>query len=257
MLARWMTPFIRGAASRRTYRSRCTENKRLTFPQKSLGCAYEFLTVTNVKVLTMPALTNDTEASAIELRRKRQILRVVAAVVAEAGFDGATMRKIADRAGVSTGMLTYYYKNKRDLIMDMLRDAYERSVHNIDSSIGEQVGPERVEAVFSQMLEGNRSHVFPLSFWIAYWAEAARDEELRRFSLKAPTRDVFYRSIEAGISLGHLRQDLDLDLAADLLMTVWQGARAEVGLGSLQEDRVTQVVGFLMHLMAKQTSQCK
>jgi len=203
----------------------------------------------------MTTFTNGAEASAIELRRKRQILRVVAAVVAEEGFDGATMRKIAERAGVSTGMLTYYYKNKRDLIMDMLRDAYERSVHNIDAAMGEHVGPERVEAVFNQMLEGNKLHVFPLSFWIAYWAEATRDEGLRRFSLQAPTRDVFYRSIEAGINQGDLRDDLDIELAADLLMTVWQGSRAEVGLGSLQEDRVSQVVRFLMRLMSKQAPQ--
>src|SRR6266540_4912945 len=148
----------------------------------------------------------------LEERRKRQILPAVIAVVAEEGFDGATMRKIADRAGVSTGMLTYYYKNKRDLIMDMLRDAYERSVHNIDAAIGEQVGPERVEAAFEQMLAGSRLQVFPMSFWLAYWAEAARDEELSRFSLKAPTRDVFHRSIEAGINQGDLRLDLDPDL---------------------------------------------
>ncbi len=205
----------------------------------------------------MTIFTNGSEVSAIELRRKRQILRVVAAVVAEEGFDGATMRKIADRAGVSTGMLTYYYKNKRDLIVDMLRDAYERSVHNIDAAIGEQVGPERVEAVFEQMLAGSRLHVFPMSFWLAYWAEAARDQELRSFSLKAPTRDIFLRSIEAGINQGDLQADLDPDLAADLLMTVWQGTRAEVGLGNLPEDRVSEIVRFLMTLMSKQAKQRK
>ena len=59
-------------------------------------------------------------ASAIEQRRRRHILRVVATVVAEEGFTGATMRKIADRAGVSTGMLTYYYKNKREILVDMM-----------------------------------------------------------------------------------------------------------------------------------------
>ncbi|HLF78494.1 MAG TPA: TetR/AcrR family transcriptional regulator, partial [Dehalococcoidia bacterium] len=182
------------------------------------------------------------EVSTIELRRRRHILRVVAAVVAEEGFDGATMRKIAERAGVSTGMLTYYYQNKRDLIMAMLRDAYERSVHNIDGSLEEQFGPQRIEAVFDQMLEGNRLHVFPLSFWVAYWAEAVHDEELRQFSLKSPVRDVFRRSIENAVAGGKLREDLDPELAADLLLTIWQGARVEVGLDDMEEDRVSQVV---------------
>jgi AcrR family transcriptional regulator len=109
-------------------------------------------------------LRADSDASAIELRRRRHILRVVAAVVAEEGFNGATMRKIAERAGVSTGMLTYYYKNKREIITEMMADVYGRLMHSITRLVGDELQPESIEACFEFMLEGSRNGVFPMSF---------------------------------------------------------------------------------------------
>src|SRR5256885_17226117 len=87
-------------------------------------------------------------ASAIERRRRRHILRVVATVVAEEGFTGATMRKIAERAGVSTGMLTYYYKNKREILQDMLADIYARLIASLNDVAGGNMGHERIAATF-------------------------------------------------------------------------------------------------------------
>jgi AcrR family transcriptional regulator len=189
----------------------------------------------------------------LELRRKAQILPVVIAVIAEEGFDGATMRKIADRAGVSVGMLTYYWRDKRELIEEALRDAQNRANVDIDASIGEDFGPQRIEALFANMLERSRTGTFPLSFWLAYWGEAARDERLRTFSQGGLTRvrEAFTRAIEAGIALGELRPTLDPERAASLLMTLWQGARAEVGLGYATEEDIARVIEDALRLMKK------
>ena len=190
---------------------------------------------------------------ALELRRKRQILPAVISVIAEEGFEGATMRRIADRAGVSVGMLTYYWCDKRHLIEDALRDAQDRANVIVDSTVGEDMGPHRIEALFENMLERSRTGAFPLSFWLAYWGEAARDEELRRFSLGGlnRVRQAFERAIETGIAQGELQEDLDADRAASLLMTLWQGVRAEVGLGYATESDVAVVIEEALRLMRK------
>ena len=195
----------------------------------------------------------DSDTSNLETRRKRQILPQVISVIAEEGFDGATMRKIADRAGVSVGMLTYYWRDKRHLIEDALRDAQNQSNSTIDSTIGEDEGPHRIEALFANMLERSRAGTFPLSFWLAYWGEAARDEELRQFSLGglAKVREAFERAIQIGISQGDLREDLDPKHAASLLMVLWQGARAEVGLGYARERDIAKVVEEALRLMRR------
>lgn len=193
------------------------------------------------------------DASAIEQRRRRHILRVVAAVVAEEGFTGATMRKIAERAGVSTGMLTYYYKNKREILDDMMANIYERLIASLSALLADEQGPERIEAAFEFMLEGSRKGSFPMSFWLAYFAEALRDEEMRQTAIAGTNRlrTVFRNAIEAGIKSNELRADIDPGAAADVLMCMWQGTRVEVGLYGIDEDRALLALRQVLALMAK------
>jgi AcrR family transcriptional regulator len=191
--------------------------------------------------------------SAIEQRRRRHILRVVATVVAEEGFNGATMRKIAERAGVSTGMLTYYYKNKREILTDMMAHTYARLIRAVGETLADEMGPERIEACFEFLLEGSRKGSFPMSFWLAYFAEAMRDEEIRNTAITGSDRlrSVFRSAVQDGMKSGDLRDDLDPDAAADLLMCIWQGIRVEVGLYRVSEDRALRALRQMLALMAK------
>jgi TetR/AcrR family transcriptional regulator, transcriptional repressor of aconitase len=191
--------------------------------------------------------------SAIEQRRRRHILRVVATVVAEEGFTGATMRKIAERAGVSTGMLTYYYKNKREILSDMMAHTYERLIRSLSEVLSDEMGVERIEACFEFLLEGSRKGSFPMSFWIAYFGEALRDEEMRQTAIGGSDRlrRVFCQAVENGINSQDLRDDLDPEAAADILMCVWQGIRVEVGLYGISEDRALRALRQVLALMAK------
>jgi AcrR family transcriptional regulator len=193
------------------------------------------------------------DASAIEQRRRRHILRVVAAVVAEEGFNGATMRRIAERAGVSTGMLTYYYTNKREIINDMMAQVYGRLIESLSALLADERGSERIEAAFEFMLEGSRKGSFPMSFWLAYFAEALHDEELRCTAIEGTNRlrNVFRGAVAAGIKSHDLRADLDPDAAADILMCMWQGTRVEVGLYKIGEERALRALRQVLALMAK------
>jgi len=174
-------------------------------------------------------------------------------VVAEEGFTGATMRKIAERAGVSTGMLTYYYKNKREILMDMLADTYTRLITSLNEVAGDGRGVELIEASFDFMLKGSRSGSFPMSFWLSYYSEALRDEEIRSAAIDGTNRlrRMFKRAIEAAINGDVLRNDLDPEAGADALMCLWQGLRVEVGLYGVSEERAVRAVRQVLALMAK------
>src|SRR3954452_12309042 len=86
--------------------------------------------------------------SRIEQRRRRQILRAAAEVVAEEGFDGATMRKIAQRAGVSPGMLNYYYGGKRELILETINDARAKMLEAMEPLSKGKLGLKSIETFF-------------------------------------------------------------------------------------------------------------
>lgn len=52
--------------------------------------------------------------------RLASILEAAKAVFMEAGYAGLTMRKVADRAGITIGNLNYYYRTKEGLLRDLI-----------------------------------------------------------------------------------------------------------------------------------------
>ena len=58
--------------------------------------------------------------------RKLDVAEAAARVVAERGIENATIRAIAERAGLSTGALAHYFDGKDELMVHALRWATER-----------------------------------------------------------------------------------------------------------------------------------
>ncbi len=61
----------------------------------------------------------------LEEPRKNAILAAAAQEFGERGFDGASYNQIIDRAGISKGAMYYYFADKDDLYVTVLRTAIE------------------------------------------------------------------------------------------------------------------------------------
>jgi TetR/AcrR family transcriptional repressor of bet genes len=200
-------------------------------------------------------MTTETTAepqSRIEQRRRKEIVRATAEIVAEEGFEGTTMRKIAARAGVSLGVLNYYYAGKRELVMETIGDARSKMVEALNPLAEAKPGLKLIEAFFKREISEPDSLPMPMSFWLAYWAAAAHDEDLLAVlnPSDSPIDAVFEASLRGAIGKGDLRDDLDARVAADLLRLVKQGARAELGLTSMDPKRIARAVKLALKLMA-------
>ena len=53
-------------------------------------------------------------------KKVKEILQAAETVLTEVGYQGFTMRKIASTAGIAIGNLHYYYRNKDDILHDLL-----------------------------------------------------------------------------------------------------------------------------------------
>jgi AcrR family transcriptional regulator len=62
--------------------------------------------------------------SAVEAVRRGQIVEAAIAVVAEEGYSRASMARIAQRAGLSKGLLSYHFRNKEHLLEQALRTTF-------------------------------------------------------------------------------------------------------------------------------------
>jgi AcrR family transcriptional regulator len=70
------------------------------------------------------------------------------------GFESATMRKIAQHAGVATGAAYYYYDSKDAIVMDFYRRASTEMQPEIDAAIARTKGlEERLREIIRVKLE--------------------------------------------------------------------------------------------------------
>lgn len=112
--------------------------------------------------------------------RREQICRAAAAVIAREGFAGATMRMVAEEAGVSTGMLNHYFANRQDLLTQALVYVSEQAQTRMREAIEDlPPGPERLMALLGAAVAETEEVAQTWRVWINAWGEAVRLAELR------------------------------------------------------------------------------
>ncbi|MCK7622310.1 TetR family transcriptional regulator [Streptomyces sp. RS10V-4] len=80
------------------------------------------------------------ERSLIEKVRRAQIIEAAIEVIAERGFAKASMAQIAQRAGVSKGVISYHFAGKNELIERTVEQVYEALGSFVQSRLAGQTG---------------------------------------------------------------------------------------------------------------------
>jgi AcrR family transcriptional regulator len=192
--------------------------------------------------------------STVEELRSNQILQAVIECVAEGGIDGATMRKVAERIGGSTGMITHYFRSKKQLVADAIAATQAHSFSRIDDTVNNEFGAHRLAAVLDLWLRNPDGDIPPASFWLEYWAEASRDPELQAMSLETAARNREYlaRSVAAALENGQFQPGLDPELVADTISALTMGLRVKLAIGHIDSaDRAAEIAGLLLGLLAR------
>lgn len=68
--------------------------------------------------------SSDQNRSFIETARRAQIIDCAILAIAELGYGQASLAQIAKRAGISAGVISYYFKGKDDLIREVVAHIY-------------------------------------------------------------------------------------------------------------------------------------
>ncbi|RPJ62773.1 MAG: TetR family transcriptional regulator [Dehalococcoidia bacterium] len=84
----------------------------------------------------------------IALIRKRQITTAAYEIIAEKGYYNFTMMDIAKRAGVSSGLIHHYFKDKENMLVTLLREMQQSVRINTEKAIEDVSGPKEKLEVF-------------------------------------------------------------------------------------------------------------
>ena len=103
--------------------------------------------------------TNPKAPTLIEEVRRKQIVDTAIETIAERGFSHTTLNDIAKKAGVSTGVITYHFKNKDDLIEQSIKKLLDAPNAYVISRVDKQsTHRDRLRAYITANIEFMREH---------------------------------------------------------------------------------------------------
>ena len=100
-------------------------------------------------------------------------------VIASEGLKGATLRRVAAKAGCTTGALTHYFKDRQALLTQALRAAQAQAgARMLEATRRELDDRERLEAVLLESLPLDANRLEEWRVWLAFWGESMCDAQL-------------------------------------------------------------------------------
>ena len=131
-------------------------------------------------------------------RRRDEIALVACRVVAEYGFDQATIVRIAREAGYTTGMVAHYFDTKQEIIIAALRLMLRRIEERLTAAAGQ--GEPELLALLSEALPVDGTRLTECAFWTAFWGQVSADKRLKRINawMHREYLRLFERCLERG-----------------------------------------------------------
>jgi TetR/AcrR family transcriptional repressor of bet genes len=109
-------------------------------------------------------------------RRRDEIALIACRVVAQHGFEQATIVRIARAAGCTTGMIAHYFDTKQDIIVGALRLILRR----IEERLTHVDGAADLLTLLSEALPIDEARYMECAVWMAFWGQVPADRRLRR-----------------------------------------------------------------------------
>ena len=153
-------------------------------------------------------------------RRRAEIIEATFFCIALKGYSNITMQDIADSAGVSKGVIHYYFRNKEELFLSV----FEKLIGDLDAHIARRVAqadtpPEQIRAVIGAVFEkirGNKKFQIVL---LDFWAHSTRNATLKKVNASQYSRyrHLLKKIIADGIKQGQFRKCDPGQLASTLI----------------------------------------
>ncbi|WP_377267824.1 TetR/AcrR family transcriptional regulator [Peterkaempfera sp. SMS 1(5)a] len=182
--------------------------------------------------------------------RREEIIAAAATVYADAGYDGASLREIAKRVGISHAGLGYYFPNREALLAAVLERRDEE-----DTARGGPPGTPGLDGV-RRMLDlaaHNERHPGMVELYVRLAAEAVEQEHPAHAYFTRHYRDArdYMRSCFAALAVaGQLREGVDPTAAAASFVALMDGLQVQWLANPDQVDMVGALRFFLQQVLS-------
>ena len=142
---------------------------------------------------------------------KAVILRAAVEVMGEDGYEGASMRDMATRAGVSVAALYHHFPSKLALLREFLDEAYDVTLGRIERRlVGVDGAPAQLEELVGTLVWSHLHDDFAQRASVVAAREYTRLEPADRAAIEVKRKamlDLVDRIIRAGVRSGEFTTD--------------------------------------------------
>lgn len=161
----------------------------------------------------------------VTAERKDQIVRATVDCITKHGYHNFSMQDVARTAGVSKGIIHYYFLNKDDLMMsvlDRVAGDIERILAEETANITDPVQKLKIFVTVCFDIVKNTKEYYQVN--MDFWTQINQKKEVRQVISRhyAKFRESCSRVIEEGINLGVFR-NVDPNLYASIVIAVIDG----------------------------------
>jgi AcrR family transcriptional regulator len=172
------------------------------------------------------------------VKRRKALIDAALVVLAERGLAGTRVEDVAQRAGISTGHVLYYFESKADLFLQTLHSIESDFRENVRSGFDTMpLAADRWSWLLEVALPDGPGDV-RLLLWLEAWERAPRDERFARELEKVESQwmELLCGVLHYGESTGefHVR---DLEGFAVWFSALIDGLTIQVVTGSPTMDR--------------------
>lgn len=192
----------------------------------------------------------------IEEVRRKQIVDTAIRTIATRGFANTTLNDIAEEAGVSTGVITYHFRNKDDLIEESIKKLFLAPNEYVIGRVNERESyadklRTYVESTIRFMLE-NRDHSVAL---IYSFSSISSQEERQRIIARhhAKIRRFLAKIFQNGQAAGEFGR-FDPAILAQVVFGALEGLMTQWVLDSGAMD-LEKSARQLIEMVEKQVSR--
>lgn len=187
---------------------------------------------------------------------RRNVLRAAHAVFGQRGYHDATLREIADAAGVSKGAVYYNFATKEELFLGLLQARMEERLAAIRAAqAAHDPASDPIGRAAGDYIDNIRRNQEWVALFLEFLARAARDD---RFAAEIAARfRTFWAELadllERGADAQGLRLPLppeQLAIAIDVLAIGFMIPQV-IGADEVPEDLLAKAIGYMLSGVAQ------
>lgn len=159
----------------------------------------------------------------VAAERKDQIVRATVDCITKHGYHNFSMQDVARTAGVSKGIIHYYFLNKDDLMMSVLDKVAGDIEHIIAADMESITNPiEKVKVFIAVAFDVVRSTKEYYQVNMDFWTQINQKKEVRQVISRhyAQFRDSCAKVIEEGVKQGVFKQVHPHHYASIIIATI-------------------------------------